>query len=200
MNLKPNATGTDCRAILDAIPLIILVVDEDVQIQDMNLFAAQAFGPNAVQALQKRGGEAFGCIHSTEAPGGCGRGAFCKQCVIRDSVNVAFQGNKVSRRRTHMHLTKNGSTQEIEMLITANPFEMSDCKRVLLILEDISELSLLKSIIPICASCKRVRETDSYWENMEKYFHNYVGVDFSHGLCLDCARKLYPDLAAHMGK
>jgi hypothetical protein len=67
-----------------------------------------------------------------------------------------------------------------------------DPSLVLLILEDLSEMSRLRDIIPICARCKKVRDDRQYWQSIESYFNDYIGVEFSHGVCPTCAEVLYP--------
>ncbi len=62
---------------------------------------------------------------------------------------------------------------------------------MLLVIEDITELSRLRAIIPICSQCKRIRNEAEYWEQVEKYLHDYIGVNFSHGLCPECLRQVY---------
>jgi hypothetical protein len=55
-------------------------------------------------------------------------------------------------------------------------------------------LEALRRIVPICANCKRVRTDEEYWESVEAYVAKHSNLDFSHGICPDCARMLYPDL------
>lgn len=50
----------------------------------------------------------------------------------------------------------------------------------------------LEGIIPICARCKSVRTDNGYWKQVESYLGEYTGIIFSHGLCPDCARVLFP--------
>ena len=54
------------------------------------------------------------------------------------------------------------------------------------------EARTLGGIITICALCKKIRDDEGLWEQLEKYLHNRLGVDFSHGLCPECV-KLYTD-------
>jgi hypothetical protein len=56
----------------------------------------------------------------------------------------------------------------------------------------INEVRTLKGYIPICASCKKVRTDEGYWEQIEKYIKDRSEAEFSHGICPDCAEKLYP--------
>ena len=58
----------------------------------------------------------------------------------------------------------------------------------------LSEVKTLRGFLPICASCKKIRDDKGYWNQIESYIRNHSEAEFSHGICPDCARKLYPDL------
>jgi hypothetical protein len=47
--------------------------------------------------------------------------------------------------------------------------------------------------LPICASCKSIRDDTGYWTQVDVYIRDHADVEFSHGLCPECAQKLYPD-------
>jgi hypothetical protein len=64
----------------------------------------------------------------------------------------------------------------------------------ILVLEDINELVDLRHLLPICCNCKKIRTEREYWQEVESYFNDHLDRDFSHGICPDCVRKLYPDL------
>ena len=55
-------------------------------------------------------------------------------------------------------------------------------------------IRLLEGFIPICANCKKIKSAEDQWEQIEKYITKHSLAQFSHGICPDCARKLYPDL------
>jgi hypothetical protein len=182
------------KAILDAIPSPVFVVDSDVRIIEFNEAAAPLLGQNPSVALHLRGGEALKCLHASDSEEGCGRGPSCGECVIRNSVAHTFGGRKISRRTTRMDLVRNAVTREIYVLVTTSPFVYEDKSYALLILEDISELMDLRKVIPMCASCKRIRDDQEYWDHVENYFKKQLDIDFSHGICPECVKKLYPDL------
>ncbi|MFH1952792.1 MAG: hypothetical protein ABIL06_14370 [Pseudomonadota bacterium] len=50
----------------------------------------------------------------------------------------------------------------------------------------------LGSFLPICANCKKIREDDDSWTPIEEYIHDHSETEFSHGICPECAKKLYP--------
>ena len=60
--------------------------------------------------------------------------------------------------------------------------------------EAAKQIKTLKGFLPICASCKKIRNDDGYWEQLEKYICEHSDAEFSHGLCDACARRLYPEL------
>ena len=56
------------------------------------------------------------------------------------------------------------------------------------------EIKSLSGLIPICCSCKNVRNDEGYWEQVETYVKNRSSAEFSHGICPECYKKLYPEL------
>ena len=56
------------------------------------------------------------------------------------------------------------------------------------------EVKMLRGLIPICANCKNIRDDQGYWQQIEAYIQTHSDAVFSHGICPDCLRKLYPDL------
>ena len=58
----------------------------------------------------------------------------------------------------------------------------------------LSEVKTLRGFLPICSSCKKIRDDKGYWNKIEAYIHNHTEAQLSHGICPDCAEKLYPDL------
>ncbi len=57
----------------------------------------------------------------------------------------------------------------------------------------LSEVRTLRGFIPICSSCRKVRDVHGLWDQMEVYLRDHSDAEFTHGLCPDCMRKLYPE-------
>ena len=55
----------------------------------------------------------------------------------------------------------------------------------------LDEINTLKGIVPICSSCKKIRDDKGYWNQLESYIESHSDAAFSHGLCPDCSDKLY---------
>lgn len=59
----------------------------------------------------------------------------------------------------------------------------------------LAEVKTLNGLIPICASCKKIRDDRGYWKQIEAYIRDHSDAEFSHSICPKCARKLYPNLS-----
>ena len=57
-----------------------------------------------------------------------------------------------------------------------------------------SRIKTLTGLLPICASCKKIKNSSGDWEQLEAYIQKRSDAKFSHGICLECAKKLYPDI------
>ncbi len=64
----------------------------------------------------------------------------------------------------------------------------------------VEEINTLKGILPICANCKNIRDDEGYWHMVESYIRSHADVSFTHGICPDCAKELYPDLVDDKGE
>lgn len=58
----------------------------------------------------------------------------------------------------------------------------------------LGEVKILSGFLPICASCKNIRDDKGYWKQIESYISHHSEAQFSHSICPDCAKKLYPEL------
>lgn len=57
------------------------------------------------------------------------------------------------------------------------------------------QVKILSGLLPICSSCKKIRDDKGYWKQIESYLSEHSEAEFSHGVCPDCIKKLYPNLA-----
>lgn len=89
--------------------------------------------------------------------------------------------NSELRLTIEIALVKHAAAKEREKLIKALEKSLEEIKR-------------LSGLLPICAQCKRIRDEQDNWHEIEKYISDHSEADFSHGLCPDCARTLYPEL------
>ncbi len=59
--------------------------------------------------------------------------------------------------------------------------------------QSLSTIETLSGLLPICAACKKIHDGNGHWVAMETYIEKRADVRFSHSLCSDCGRKLYPE-------
>ena len=59
--------------------------------------------------------------------------------------------------------------------------------------EALSKVKTLSGFLPICSSCKKIRDDKGYWNQIETYIKEHSEAEFSHGICPDCLNKLYPE-------
>ena len=63
--------------------------------------------------------------------------------------------------------------------------------------EALAEIKTLKGFIPICASCKKIRDDEGYWNQLEAYISKHTDAIFSHGICPECAEKFRDEIRSH---
>ena len=59
--------------------------------------------------------------------------------------------------------------------------------------EALDNINTLQGLLPICASCKNIRNDDGYWIQLESYLTSHSDLNFTHSICPDCVKKLYPE-------
>jgi len=64
----------------------------------------------------------------------------------------------------------------------------------------IEQIKTLRGIVPICSSCKKIRDDKGYWEQVDAYVTRHTEAQFSHGLCPECMKKLYPEFCKNDDK
>lgn len=57
----------------------------------------------------------------------------------------------------------------------------------------LASIRTLRGLLPICASCKKIRDDQGYWQKVELYISNHTEAEFTHGICPDCMKRLYPE-------
>jgi PAS domain S-box-containing protein len=92
------------------------------------------------------------------------------------------QGRAVGAIETIRDITDAKRTEKVRESIIA---ELQDA---------LNKVRTLSGLLPICASCKKIRDDKGYWNQIESYIHKHSDAQFSHGICPDCAKRLYPDL------
>ena len=111
----------------------------------------------------------------------------------------AFFGGFVSNIRRRLRVQK----EEIQKAHEEIKIEMEERKRaqiekdsLIVELKDaLNEVKTLSGLLPICASCKKIRDDNGYWNQIEAYIGDRSEAEFSHSICPECFKKLYPEIA-----
>ena len=93
-----------------------------------------------------------------------------------------------------MKIEIQGEAREVDFQVTASPLNLGGQRLILLVLEDITDWLKLRDLLPICAGCKKIRNDQTCWEDVAGYLAKHTDLRFTHGLCPECTRRLYPDL------
>ena len=181
------------RAILDALPLMVFVMDRKLRILDANLAARRHLGEESESLNKRLCGDILRCVHAHQSTHGCGTTKFCKDCGVRISVESAINGQKVSQLRHRMRLREGDEERDVCYQITTSRFEFGEYVLAVVVFDDISEFMELRRIVPICANCKKIRDDEQFWDHVEQYMQKYMDIRLSHGICPECKKELYPD-------
>jgi two-component system cell cycle response regulator len=89
-----------------------------------------------------------------------------------------------------LYETLNSRTEDLKR-------EATEKERLIQELEEaLAKVRILSGLLPICSSCKNIRDDKGYWNQMETYISDHSDAEFSHGLCPSCAQTLYPEVYA----
>ena len=86
-----------------------------------------------------------------------------------------------------------GALETLEDITERKRAEKEREKLILELQEAISKIKMFSGLLPICASCKKIRNDQGNWQNLEVYIQEHSEAKFSHGFCPECAGKLYPE-------
>ncbi|MDA3789266.1 MAG: hypothetical protein PF503_12360 [Desulfobacula sp.] len=103
----------------------------------------------------------------------------------------AFFGGFVTDLKRRLRLRK----EEIKIEMEERKIAQIEKEKLIVELKNaLREVKTLSGLLPICASCKKIRDDQGYWNQIESYIQIRSNAEFSHSICPDCAKKLYPDI------
>jgi PAS domain S-box-containing protein len=174
----------------------IIVIDKDFNVISMNSKAEAKLKENLCKNDCTK---CYSLTHGLDKP--CFR--YGEICPVKESLET-----KEFSIAVHRHIY-NG--KEVFEEISATPVfdEKGEILYVIEELRDISkllkletvinslrnEVKLLQGLLPICASCKKIKDDEGYWKEVESYISDRSDASFSHSICPDCLKDLYPEIA-----
>ena len=132
------------RALLEAVPCSILIIDDQMKVLTVNGSSLRTFGIPDAAILNHRWGNVLKCTHSRETPEGCGHSGFCASCQVRNTVLAALEGKGTRGVRTDFEFFIDGRTEKRLFSISAAPIAYEHQKMAVLTVEDVTELSYLR--------------------------------------------------------
>ena len=182
------------KSILDTTQAGIVVIDPETHIiVGVNAAAGRMFRAPREQILGT-------VCHERICPAEKG------QCPITDlgedfeneeQVLLTANGESVPVLKTGAFVTLAGREHLLESFLDITVRKRAEEERERLIgelQEALAEVRTLSGLLPICASCKRIRDDKGYWQQIEAYIQAHSEAEFSHSVCPECARELYPEL------
>ena len=107
-----------------------------------------------------------------------------------DGLNVGAEGYIIKPISNKELIARVQSMVRIKRAEDALREKEKEQQKLILQLQDaLAEIKTLKGFIPICAWCKRIRDDEGYWDQLEAYISKHTDAVFSHGLCPECAEK-----------
>lgn len=197
----------------------ILIADDDITSRTVLAAVLQKNGHEVVEACD--GTEALAVLEGPDAPriaildwmmpGMDGIG-ICQRVRARESdrppylMMLTTRGEKTDvsaglRAGANDYLAKPFNAVELAARVEVGCrfVELEDrlAAKVRELQEAMAQIKTLSGIVPICSSCKKIRDDAGYWRQVEIYVSEHTGATFTHGICPDCMAKLYPEYATH---
>ena len=132
------------KSLFESIPCGVLIIDGDRRILAVNNVLEQTFGVSEAEIIDQRGGEGLKCVNAFKNPKGCGFAEECVSCGVRSTALEALSGNQIHRKKATLQLLIDGKTRNLQLLISAAPFDHEGKRLAVIILEDITELNTLR--------------------------------------------------------
>jgi PAS domain S-box-containing protein len=183
------------QAIFEHSPLAIMYTDADGTITTCNDNASHLFGARKEKLI----GFSYRSIRDELMRAAISK-ALSGQKSHFEGEYLTVSGNVITHMSANFSPTLNpdGSVSGVIGIfedITERQLMEKDRERLIHELQDaLSKVKKLSGFLPICASCKRIRDDKGYWNQIESYIRDHSEIDFSHGICPECAQKLYKGL------
>ncbi len=178
----------------DAVPDLILLLDTDYRILRANKAAVSRLGMTSEEMV---GRKCFECFHAEKAPPehcpharllSDGKPHFGE--ITENRLGAVFEVGVWPLRDAE---GRTWGAVDVARDITERKHAEAERERLILELQQaLAEVKTLSGLLPICASCKKIRDDQGYWQQIEAYISDHSHAEFTHSICPDCAKKLYP--------
>jgi PAS domain S-box-containing protein len=201
METQLNASQERFRAIAESTPDAVVSADSANRIISWNRGAEKIFGYTADEIIGK---SAETLLPQRYRPEEHVRFEEFTTTIARDFTGKTFEAAGLRKSGDEFFLEQSLSTWQVagERFFTSVIRDISERKRIQKEREDLiaklqqalADIKTLSGLVPICASCKRIRDDKGFWNQLESYISKHSQAQFSHGICPECSRRLYPEL------
>ncbi|MFH2091214.1 MAG: PAS domain-containing protein [Pseudomonadota bacterium] len=184
------------KYILDSLPDMILEVDSKLTIVWAN--------KTALDLNQDAIGHA--CYQSFPGKQTACEGCYCSKALKTGKIEAGIMYQPASKTSGESYwenigipLKSDGKNTLTVLEVSKNVTDriLAEKEKEKLIRElklALSDIKMLRGLLPICSHCKKIRDDKGYWRQIEGYIQEHSDAKFSHGICHECAKKYYPDL------
>jgi PAS domain S-box-containing protein len=193
---KAEALLAQYTDLYDFAPVGYVTLTGDGTILAVNLTGARLLGVERANLIDRRFGllvsEADRLAFSTFLGA-----AFAEESRKHCEVSLPRDENEPLFLRIEAVVSKDRQTCRAAVLdVTERHRAESERERLIHDLQTaLARVKTLSGLLPICASCKKIRDDSGYWKQVESYIMSHSEATFSHSICPDCFNKLYPELA-----
>jgi PAS domain S-box-containing protein len=173
----------------------IVILDSDAKVFDANSRFAEMLGCSREEVRD---------LHAWDWDAVLGKEQIQELAKSVDAVGHQFETKH--RRKDgsviDVELSNNGAVYRGQKLILCICRDISDRKRaeaqreelIAKLQESLAEIKTLRGILPLCCFCKKVRDDQGYWEQVDVYITEHSEANVTHGLCPDCLKEHYPEI------
>ena len=170
----------------------MMVIDSFGRIVDLNQAAQPLVGIPCEEVIGRPAGEVFS--HWPDLVG-----FYKKEDTVKKEIEAEVNRVRRSYDLQISPLTDRQSRLTGSLVVLRDITERREAEQereqlIARLQKALSDVKALSGLLPICASCKKIRDDKGYWNQLEAYIHEHSEVKFSHGICPECMQKLYPDL------
>ena len=133
-------------------------------------------------------------LRLTELTGKIAKGNFGARAEIKEKDEFGILAHSVNSMAEELGQTTT-SIKSLEDEVALRKKSESEKEHLITELEEaLKQVKTLRGILPICSYCKKIRNNEGDWDQIEAYIQEHSEAEFSHGICQECAKKYYPDM------
>ena len=179
----------------------IVILDTEAKVVDANQAFARMLGYTREEARQLHAWD-WDAVYSREEILGMAHS------VDADGHQFQTRHRRKDGEIIDVELSNNGALVHGQKLIFCISRDISGRKRaeaereelIGRLRETLAEVKTLRGILPLCTYCKKIRDDQGYWEQVDVYIHEHSEAGISHSICPDCLREHFPDIHMEMGR